>query len=166
MRRASGSADENPADLTKTRLVWGAFSFQRSPLPRSEETVAGVPESGQDVTLFVEAAVESRAIHDDVGMFAREPANAFRRGDQAHEANARRAGPFERRDRGDSAPACREHWVEQKEIAFGGVAGDLEVVFHRLECVVVAIEADVADPRPGNEAVNPFDHPEAGPQNR
>jgi hypothetical protein len=37
-------------------------------LTGSEETVAGVAESGEDVAVTVELPVECSAIHDDVGM--------------------------------------------------------------------------------------------------
>ena len=66
-----------------------------------------------------------------------------------------------RRRTPSGAPASREHWIEQKEIALGRVARHFEVVVDRLERVVVSVQPDVSDTRARDEAIDPLDHAQA-----
>ena len=75
------------------------------------------------------------------------------------------AGSLEGIDRGYGASPGREHGIEDKEVSFGHVTRDLEVVVYRLKGVVVPVEPDVADSGGRDEAKNSFHHPKAGAQN-
>ena len=78
--------------------------------------------------------------------------------DRARSPRARRSArsgaptwrpPLHSRDRGGRRVPGREHRVEQDHVAVGDVVRQLDVVLDRLERLLVAIEADEADPRPG-----------------
>src|SRR5437764_7814651 len=109
---------------------------------RSEQPISRVAQSRHDVALLVERPVERRAIHHDVRMSVGEPSHSFRRGDEAEKANTRRAGALQGGHGGNSAAARREHWIEKKKVSLGGVTGDLEVIIHRLERVVISVQSD------------------------
>ena len=135
------------------------------PLACPKQPVASVAKAGQYVALLVQFAVECSAVHNHVRMRLSETAYALRCGHKAEKANARCTSAFERGHRSSGAPSSRQHGIEQKEIALGGVARNLEVVIHWLERVVVAIQANMADASCGNEARHPFDHSEPRTQN-
>jgi hypothetical protein len=52
-------------------------------LPRAEQAIAGVAESGKDVALRVELTIERCAVHDDVRVGVGKPAYPFGCGDEA-----------------------------------------------------------------------------------
>ena len=89
--------------------------------------------------MLVKLAIETRAVHDHIGMRLREASNAFWCGNQAEKSNARCAGALEGGDRRGSASPGGKHRVKEKEISLRGIARDLEVVVHGLEGVVIAI---------------------------
>lgn len=94
-----------------------------------------------------------------------ETADSLWRGDKAEEADASRAGEFESRDRGDGTPAGRQHRVKHEELPLGGVCRNLEVIVHRLQGIVIAIEADVPDACGWNQPQNSLNHAESSAQN-
>ncbi len=93
-----------------------------------------------------------------------EARDAFGRGDEAEELDARCTGALERGDGARRAAAGGEHRIEEEEITLGGVTRDLEVVVHRLERVVVAVEADVSDACARHQLEDTLDHAEARAQ--
>ena len=133
---------------------------------RAEQSIAGVAESGEDVAVLVELAVECGSKDRHVGVSFAKARDAFRRGDKTEELDPLCTGALERRDRARGASAGREHWIEQEEIALRRVARHLEVVVHRLERVVVAIQADVPNARTRHELQDPFDHAESRAKDR
>jgi hypothetical protein len=130
--------------------------------PGSEQAITGVAESGKDVSVLVELAVERCANDRYVGMCVMHALHADGRGDETEETNALCAGAFERVDRGDRAAAGGEHRIEQQELTLGRIAGNFEVIVDRFERVVIAIESDVSDARRRHELENAFDHSEPG----
>src|ERR1039458_7278305 len=93
-----------------------------------------------------------------------QAANPYGCCDEAKKPNTLSAGAFERIDGGDGAAAGSEHWVEQKNVALGGVARHLEIIVDGLECVVIAIQPDVPDARRGHEFEDAIHHAKAGAQ--
>ena len=133
---------------------------------RAEQPITSVAESRQDVSVCVELAVECCRNDTDVGMLVGEVAKSFGRGDEAEETNACRARSLQRSYGRSGASTGSEHGIEKQKLTFGSITRDLEVVIHRLERVVVSIQADVSDARGRNETQNSFHHSESGPQNR
>src|SRR5450759_2533111 len=131
--RGSGSADGS--GLTVRSVIQNGSLVSRLPfcvqrtLPRTEQTIASVAKTRQNIAVLIQLAIESGAVHNYIRMCLSE------------KANARCAGVFEGCHRRSGAPASRQHGIEQKEIPFRGVAGYLEVVVYRLESVVIAIQA-------------------------
>ena len=124
------------------------------------------PRPGQDVPLLVELAVERGGVDGDVGVALQHPLHSLRRGDEAEEPDLPRPRLAQRGDRGHGRAAGGEHRVEHEEIALHLGRRDLEVVVHRPERVVVAVEADVAHPRRRDQLRDPLDHPEPGAEDR
>src|SRR6185312_7143066 len=140
--------------------------YNRTASARAEETVAGVAEAGEDISLVVELAIERGTEDRDIRVRAVHSLHTGGRGDETEEANPRCAGALERVDGSNGASARREHRIEQEEIALAGVRGNLEVVVHRLERLVIAVQPDVSDARGRNELEDSFHHPEARAEDR
>jgi hypothetical protein len=87
-------------------------------------------------------------------------------GHEAHEDHRSCARFLDLRDRRDAGVSRRQHRVEDDGIALGEVGGELDVVLDRLERLLVAIEADEADPGAGDEREDAVEHAHAGPQHR
>src|SRR5450759_4267488 len=167
--RGSGSADCSGLTVRSvlqngsldTRLP---FCVQRA-LPRTEQTIASVAKTRQNIAVLIQLAIESSAVHNYIRMCLSETAYALRRGHEAEKANTRCAGVLEGRHGRSGAPASRQHGIEQKEIPFRGIAGYLEVVVYRLESIVIAIQADMADACRGHKTRDALDHSKPRTQN-
>jgi hypothetical protein len=134
--------------------------------PSSEEAIAGVAESGKDVAVLVEFAIERGADDRNIGMRVVHALDSGRRGDETEKSNTLGTGALQRVDCGDGTSAGREHRIEQQELALGRIAGNLEVVVDRFERVVIAIESDMSDARRRHEFEDALDHSESGPEDR
>src|SRR5436853_5272640 len=138
----------------------------RCALSGAEQAIAGIPEPRQDVTVVVELAVERGGEDGDVGVGLEHATHALGRRDEAKEADALGAGVLERAHGGRRRAAGREHGIEHEEIARVLAGWDLEIVVDRLERVVLAVDADVADARRGDELRDTPDHAEPRAQGR
>src|SRR5256884_4066985 len=138
----------------------------RCALSGAEQAIAGIPEPRQDVTVVVELAVERGGEDGDVGVGLEHATHALGRGDEAEEPDALGAGVLERVYGVRRRAAGREHGVEHEEIARVFTGWDLEIVIDGLEGVVLAVDADVADARRGDELRDALDHAEARAQDR
>src|SRR3989441_5481235 len=135
-------------------------------LPGAEQAIARVPQPRQDVAVVIELAVERGGEDGDVGVGLEQVTHAVGRGDEAEEADALGAGVLERVYGVRRRAAGGEHGVEHEEIARVFTGGDLEIVIDRLEGVVLAVDADVADARRGDELRDALDHAESRAQDR
>src|SRR6202165_4730308 len=135
-------------------------------LAGAKQAVAGVPQAREDVTLGVELAVNCGGIDWDGGMRFEHGAHPLGGGDQAHEADAVEwsAGASQGADRGDRGAPGREHRVEQEERPVCLAGGNLEVIVHGLECVVVAVQPDMSDAGGRDELGNSLDHAQPSAQ--
>src|SRR5712671_3533467 len=93
-------------------------------------------------------------------------AYSFRGGHHAQKSNPVRAGPLQRCNRGSSASSSRKHRVQQKKITLSRVSRDLAVIVHRLQGVVVPVQANVPDPGRWHQTKNSLHHPKTSAQNR
>lgn len=90
----------------------------------------------------------------------------FGRGDEAEEADARSASSPEASYGGDGASTGGQHRIEDQELPCRCAVGYAEVVINGFERVVIAVQADVAYARGGNDTEDAFEHAEPGAQNR
>src|SRR5262245_53310848 len=60
----------------------------------------------------------------------------------------------------------REHRVEEDDVALGDVSRELDVVLDWLKRLLVPVETDEADARPGYETEDAVEHPDPGPKDR
>src|SRR5436309_1782948 len=81
--RSYGSAEPAVGDRRSRSATPEPAGVVRLGLPRAEQPVPGVAQSGQDVTLGVQFSVQSCAIDLDIGMGRGQMSHAFRSGDQA-----------------------------------------------------------------------------------
>ena len=101
-----------------------------------------------------------------VGVGRLHAGDAFRGGEEAEEADVGGAGLLEQRHGGDGGVAGGEHRVERDGDALVEVGRDLGVVLHRLQRGLVAVEADEADARRGDELEHAVEQAVAGAQDR
>src|SRR6266540_1779016 len=132
--------------------------------PRAEQPVSGVAQAREDVAVVVELPVEGGRVHGDVGVGGEHRLHTLRRGDEAEEAHARGPGFLQGLHGSDGRAPGREHRVQHEKRPVLLARGDLEVVVDGLECVVVAVQADMSDARRGDELGDALDHPQAGAQ--
>src|SRR5437899_6719012 len=133
---------------------------------RAEQASAGIAGTGQDVAVVIELAVERGGEDGDVGVGLEHATHALGRGDEAEEPDALGAGVLERVYGVRRRAAGREHGVEHEEIARVFTGWDLEIVIDGLEGVVLAVDADVADARRGDELRDALDHAESSAHDR
>ena len=131
----------------------------------AEQPVSCVAEPRKDIPLRVELSVEGSAVGGDVGMGGSEASYSLRCSNKAQKPDTCGAGSLEGIDRGYGASSGGEHGIEDKEVSFGHVTWDLEVVVDWLKCVVVSVESDVAYAGGRDEAKNSFHHPKSSAQN-
>jgi hypothetical protein len=115
------------------------FSAPSGFLSASEEPVPGVAKSRKDVACSLRPRSSDAQYTTTSEREPLYPSGAATR----HMNRIRVAGALERRCR-DSRFRRSRHRIEQKEVAFRCIARHLEVIVHRFERVVVAIEADVS----------------------
>ena len=65
----------------------------------------------------------------------------------------------------DGTAACGQHRVQHNYFALGNVLGQLAVVFHRLQRLLVAVQANVPHLRGGNQRQHAVHHAKARAQN-
>ena len=135
-------------------------------LARSEQTIAGIAQTWQDVAVRVQLAVESGADNRYVGVCLVYPRHARWGRYQAEKTDALCTGALERGDGSDRAPARGEHRIEEEELTFRGVGGNLEVVVHRLEGIVVTVEPDMPNACRRDQPQNAVDHAKSRAEDR
>jgi hypothetical protein len=87
--------------------------------------------------------------------------------DQTDERDRARARLLHGRHRGGARPPRREHRVEHDRVALAvAELRELHEVLDGLQRLLVAVEADEADPRARDEREHSVEHPEAGAQDR
>ena len=91
--------------------------------------------------------------------------DAFRRGDDADDADRFGAGLAQQIQAGDGAAAGREHRVDHQHVAGAEIQRQLRVVLRGDGRHLVALETDVADARAGDQLEDGVEHPEAGAKN-
>ena len=131
----------------------------------AEQSITGISKSGQDVSRRVEFTIECRGNDGNIGMCLAQSTHSLGGGDETEEANACRARNLESRDRCDGTSAGGQHRIEYEELSLCRIRRNLEVIIHRLQCVVVTIEADVADTRGWDQPQYSLNHAEPGAQN-
>ncbi len=93
-------------------------------------------------------------------------ADAFRRGQEAHELDGSRLGFLDAVGGRDGGVSGGEHGVDDDRFSVVHIAWDLEVVFHRLQRFRVAIEPNVPHPGRWEDLEHAVENPDAGPQDR
>src|SRR5438874_5408723 len=162
------------AACTKRRTAWWptrSIPSQRvsssvEPLTRPELAVAGIAETGDDVTLVVEALVEGGDVDRNIGVRARERAHPLRRRDDPDVLDPLRSPLLEDVDGRGRGSAGREHWIEDEADLNGRRRRQLVVVLYRPQGVLAADKPDVPDLRLRHELERGFDHPDARAEHR
>lgn len=132
----------------------------------SEEAVAGIAETREDVAIGVELPIKGSSVHRNIRVGGREGGHPFRDGDQADQRDFLRAGPLELGGRLDSRSTSGQHRIEEEKSVLLHRSRHLEVIGDRLERVMIAKEADVADPRVRDQLDHGLDHAEPGAEDR
>lgn len=105
----------------------------------AEYSVAGIAQAGDNVTVFIEVIIQCGDIYICIRMLFLYPLNAFRRSYDGHELYVSAATFFNKIDCCAGTAACCQHGVNDDDIAFGNVVGQLAIVFDRLKRVRVTV---------------------------
>lgn len=111
----------------------------------SEEAVARIPEPRQNISVFVQTAVERRKIDVDVGMSLRNLFYAFRRAYDIHKFYVLATALFQEVYRVARTSARSEHGIKKNDLHMLDPLGKLTVILLRLERLFVAIHTYVSD---------------------
>src|SRR4051794_23563049 len=133
---------------------------------RTEDPVAGVAQPRADVAGGVELAVDHRGGDRHVRMGAAERLHALGGGDQADEVQPLGAGALEPGDRLPAAAAGGQHRVDHEHLRVLHAGGDVLVVAHGPQRLLVAVHPQVAHPRLGHEPQEGGHQAEPTPQDR
>src|SRR3954470_8198688 len=133
---------------------------------RTEDPVAGVAQAGADVAGGVQLAVDHRRGDRDVRMGGAQRLHALGGGDQADEVQPLRARALEPGDRLRPAAAGGQHRIHHEHLGVFHAGGDVLVVAHWPQRLLVAVHAEVAHARLRHEPQEPVHQAEPGPQDR
>src|SRR5438093_12287550 len=89
----------------------------RAPSDGSVQPIAEIPESGHDIFLTVERPIDHWGENLDAGMALFDQRDAFRRSDDAHDADRARTGARQQIEGGDRAAAGGEHRIDHYHVA-------------------------------------------------
>ena len=95
---------------------------------RSRTAVAEVTQARHDELVRVEALVDDRRVDVDVGMMLFDERDAFGRGDDADHPHVVAAGAAYEIERGDGAPAGRQHRIDHQDERAAQVPRQLRIV--------------------------------------
>lgn len=141
--------------INDLRLLFGA-----------EYAVACVSESGENVAVFVKAAVLLRDVNLYVGVCFLDNLYTYGSSDDVHQFDFRAAVFFKKVYCGYGTAAGREHRVDDDADFFVDFFGKFAIVLFRLESVVVTVHADMTDFCSGKQCVDTVDHTESCPEDR
>ena len=138
----------------------GAFLFG------SEQAVSGVAESGHDISVLVEAFIESRRVNINVRMIRLNLRNAFGSRHKAHKTYRIYAFCLKHRNCIRSGAAGCKHGINDYYDAFSDISRKLAVIFHRKMSFGIAIKSDMPDFCNGDEAKHTVNHSQTGTEDR
>ena len=131
----------------------------------AEDSVARIAKTGNDISVIVEALVESCGVDLNVGVILDDLVYAFGCGNEAHECDVSRASCFNHSNSiGCRAAGC-EHRVNYDDEALLDIGWHLAVIFNREVSFGIAVETDVSHSCNRNETEKSVYHTETCTEN-
>ena len=128
---------------------------------RAVDAVAGIAQAGNDVAVLVQVVVLSAQIDVNIGVSLVQGLNAFRSSDQTDELDALCAVLLDLGNGINGAAAGCQHGIQNQNITLGDILGQLAEVFHGLQGLLVAVQADKADLCSGQQGQHTVQHTHA-----
>src|SRR5262249_40079257 len=138
----------------------GHYTKVRTALDRAVKAVAEITESRNDVLVIVETAIDDGRVDRDGWIMLLDGANAFRGGDDEHDADTRRSGFAQELDAGDRTAAGGQHRIDHQHETRMQAARQLGIVARRYSGYLIALQADMSDTRIRHEFEHGIEHPE------
>ena len=132
----------------------------------SENTVAGVAEARQNISVVVQALIERSRIDIHVGMIGLHTPYSFGGSHEAHQADVRTTFLFQHLDRVGRASSRSQHRIGDDDHAVVDVFGQFAVVENGVVRFVIAVETDMSDLGHRKEVQQPVDQAQPGAQDR
>ena len=89
---------------------------------------------------------------------------SFGGGNQANELDVLGTALFDLANGVNGAAAGSQHGIQNKNIALGNILGQLAIIFHRLQGLLIAVQANVADLCSGDQGQHAVHHAQTGAQ--
>ena len=109
------------------------------------DTVASVAQAGDDVAVLIQVVVLGAQVDVHIGVSLVQGLDAFRSGDQADELDPLCAVLLDLGDGVNGAAAGSQHGVQHQHITLRDILGQLAEVLHRLQGLLVAVQANKTD---------------------
>ena len=123
-----------------------------------------VAQTGHDVALLVEALIQSAQVDLNIGVGGAQRFHALGGADQADELDVLGAPLLDHGDGVHGAAAGGQHGVQDQHVPLVDVGGQLAEIFHGLQGLLVAVQADEAHLGGGDQGQHTVQHAHAGPQ--
>ncbi len=127
----------------------------------SEDPVSGISETGKDISIVVEFAVNTADIYLDIGMSLGELLNALRCSDNAHELDVLTAVTLDGINGINSASACSEHRIHDYDQSLVDRIRKLTIIIMRLMSNRVSVQTDMTYLSKRCESLNAGNHSQA-----
>ena len=131
----------------------------------TKDSVAAVAETGADITLVIELAIQVANKNLDIGMDSMELFQTFRCCNNAQEVNVLATVLLDEIDGFHSGTAGCQHGIHNINGALTDVGGEFAEVLMGLQGLFIAVDADVTDLGGGHQAEHTVDHTQTGSQN-
>lgn len=111
----------------------------------AEDSVAGVAETGNDIAVIVELLVLCSGEDINIGMSLAESFKSLGSCNDAHKLYRLGISLLDLGYSIDSRAAGGKHGIENNNIALADIAGQLAIIFNRLQGCGIAVKTDVTD---------------------
>lgn len=133
---------------------------------RTEQSVTGIAETGQDVSTFVEAAVHGSSENGYLRVVVLQFLNSLGSRNEKGAADVHCTCIAQGADGLDGGSAGRKHWVEKNHIVGFEIWRVLQVVRLGFQRFLIAGQANVGDGGLRHEVEETFEKTQARPQDR
>ena len=139
--------------MTPTASAAGVMNFYGEILLGAEDAVACIAQAGDDVAILVQLFILCGNINVNIGVCFVQGFQSFGGGNQANELDMLGTALFDLANGVNGAAAGSQHGIQNKNIALGNILGQLAIIFHRLQGLLIAVQANVADLCSGDQEI-------------
>src|SRR5579859_6384742 len=130
----------------------------------AKQAITGVTQTGNDVSVPIQLAVNGRSEDRQIGKMSMHHADAFGGGDEIDEAHVFGAKFGQKLHGRHGAAAGSQHGVDQNDLKLRQVAREALVIEEGTQTFFLALQADEADARMGNQLQDGVHHAQSRAQ--